>query len=408
MKILMLTPYLPYPLMSGGQIRTYNLLKKLSRKHDITLFALIKNEAEQKFVPELEKYCRKVRVFKRSSQPFTLKNILKTAFSSYPFLVIRNQAEGSMEAIKEEIADGHYDLIHAETFYMMPHLPESKVPVILVEQTIEYLGYESYVLKAPRFLQALLSIDVDKIRNWEKYYWQKADRLIVMSQEDKNFIIKQLAASSKSGQARYRKKIDVVANGVDTAWFNAKKRRPTKAPTILSVGTFKWLPNREAVDFLVDKVWPEIKKLLPQVRLWIVGSLPPPKVLSYGDKDPQITVTASLADIRDAFKAADVLLAPVFSGKGTRYKVLEAMASGTPVVASQIAVEGLDVRNGTHVLTSDNASEMARLTCQVLRDRQLWQKLARNGKKFVQDNYDWQLISKKLDGIYQEIGNYDR
>lgn len=408
MKILMLTPYLPYPLMSGGQIRTYNLLKKLSKKHQITLFALIKNEAEKEFIPELEKYCHKVKVFKRSSQPFTLKNILKTAFSSYPFLVIRNQAEGSMEAIKEEIKQENYDLIHAETFYMMPHLPESKIPVILVEQTIEYLGYESYVLKAPRFLQTLLSVDVDKIKSWEKYYWRKADRLIVMSEDDKNFIVSKLAKSAKDARARYLKKIDVVANGVDTAWFNEKKRIRANVPTILSVGTFKWLPNREAVDFLVEKIWPKIKQLVPGVKLWIVGSSPTKRVLKYGQQDPQIQVAARLEDIRDAFKASDVLLAPVFSGKGTRYKILEAMASGTPVVASKIAVEGLNVVNGTHVLTSNDAVEMAELTSKIVKDQLLWKKLAHNGKKFVELNYDWQLISKKLDNIYQEIGNYDR
>ena len=85
MKILMLTPYLPYPLLSGGQIRTYNLLKKLSNKHQITLFAMIKNEEEKQYVSELEKYCHKVRVFKRSEKPFTIKNIFKTAFSGFPF-----------------------------------------------------------------------------------------------------------------------------------------------------------------------------------------------------------------------------------------------------------------------------------------------------------------------------------
>lgn len=406
MKILMLTPYLPFPLMSGGQIRTYNLLKKLSKKHQITLFALIKNEEEKQYIPELEKYCDKVRVFKRTSKPFTFSNILKTAFSSYPFLVIRNQAKESRDAIEEEIAHNKYDLIHAETFYMMPHLPECNVPVILVEQTIEYLGYESYVKKAPRWLRPMLSLDVDKIRSWEKYYWQKADRLIVMSDEDKDFIAQQLADFPKDGQNKYLKKIDVVANGVDTAWFEEKKRQPSTQPTILSVGTFKWLPNREAVDFLVQKVWPYIKQRVANAQLLIVGSSPTEKVIGYGAKDPHITVAASIADIRDAFKSSDVLLAPVFSGKGTRYKILEAMASGTPIVASEIAVEGLHVKNGVHVLTSNDPKKMADLTIQVLNNRQLWEKLASNGKKFVKENYDWQLISKKLDSIYQEIGSH--
>ena len=395
MKILMLTPYLPYPLLSGGQIRTYNLLKKLAKKHQITLFALIKDESEKAYIGELEKYCQQVRVFKRSRKPFTLKNILKTAFSSYPFLVIRNQSLTVTGAIKEELANSNYDLIHAETFYMMSHLPELKIPSILVEQTIEYLGYENYAKKAPWFLRPILNIDVNKIRSWEKHYWQQADQLIVMSEEDKKFIAEELGREDK---------IAVVANGVDNQWFDQIKRQKTTIPTILSVGTFKWLPNREAVEFLVEKIWPLVKKRLKQVRLEIVGNAPSQKVLNYGINDLEINVAGQVEDIRYAFKNADLLLAPVFSGKGTRYKILEAMACSTPVVASKIAVEGLDVENGKHVLTSNDAHELAELTVKVLTDQKLWKKLSINGKQFVKDHYDWQMISQKLDAIYQKIG----
>lgn len=395
MKILMLTPYLPYPLLSGGQIRTYNLLKKLAKKHQITLFALIKDESEKAYIGELEKYCQQVRVFKRSRKPFTLRNILKTAFSTYPFLVIRNQSLTVTGAIQEELANQNYDLIHAETFYMMSHLPDLKIPSILVEQTIEYLGYENYAKKAPWFLRPILNVDVNKIRTWEKHYWQEADQLIVMSSEDKKFIAKELGRADK---------IAVVANGVDNHWFDQVKRQKTAVPTILSVGTFKWLPNREAVDFLVEKIWPLVKKKLKNVRLQIVGNAPSQKVLNYGLADPNISVAGQVEDIRYAFKSADLLLAPVFSGKGTRYKILEAMACSTPVVASKIAVEGLDVENGKHVLTSNNAEELAELTIKVLTNQQLWHQLSMSGKKFVQDHYDWQSISKKLDTIYQKVG----
>lgn len=396
MKILMLTPYLPYPLLSGGQIRTYNLLKKLSKKHQITLFALIKNESEKQYIGELEKYCHKVKVFKRTEKPFTLKNIFKTVFSTFPFLVIRNQADGSLEAVREEISKENYDLIHAETFYMMPHIPECKIPIILVEQTIEYLGYESYAKKANLFLKPFFDIDVKKIYRWEKYYWQKAERLIVMSEDDRQFIGKELD----------KEKIDVVANGVDTKWFSEKKRQEIETPTILSVGTFKWLPNIEAVDFLVNKIWPNIKEKMPNARLLIVGNAPTERVLEYGKNDPQIEVAGRVEDIRDAFQSAHVLLAPVFSGKGTRYKILEAMASGTPVVASKIAVEGLNIEDGKHVLTSNSAKVLAELTVKLLNDTKLWRTLSENGKEFVAKNYDWELISQKLDHIYQEIGNY--
>lgn len=392
MKILMLTPYLPYPLLSGGQIRTYNLLKKLSQKHEITLFALIKENTERQYIPELEKYCTKVQVFKRSQSPFTATNIFRTLFSSYPFLVVRNYVPETIDAIRQELSTCDYDLIHAETFYMMPHLPQTSVPTILVEQTIEYLGYESYAerVKIP-LLKSLLKIDIAKIKRWEKFYWNSCQKLIVMSDEDKHYIANQIDSAEK---------IEVVANGVDAAWFAQKKAEVPKEPTVLSVGTFKWLPNVEAVSFLVKNVWPLIKDQVTDARLWIVGNAPTKEVLSFQDKDPSITVTGGIPDIRDAFKGASVLLAPVFSGKGTRYKILEAMASETPIVATEIAVEGLGVEHGKEVLISNTAEGLADLTVSLLQDKTKRAVLAKNGRAFVTKHYDWESISKKLDQVY--------
>lgn len=392
MKILMLTPYLPYPLLSGGQIRTYNLLKKLAEKYEVTLFALIKEESERQYIPELEKYCAKVRVFKRSQKPFTLRNIINTAFSSFPFLVIRNHVPETIQAVEEELKAEQYDIIHAETFYMMPNIPKTKIPIILVEQTIEYLGYESYADKVKFWpFRQILKIDIAKIRRWEEYYWRSCTKLITMSQEDKDLINETLQSPNK---------IEVVSNGVDVKWFAQKERQLPKDLTILSVGTFNWLPNVEAVKFLVEKIWPIVKKKLPTSKLWIVGNAPTPEIFEYQKKDTSITITGGIPDIRDAFTGAHVLVAPVFSGKGTRYKILEAMASGTPIVATQIAVEGLGVEHGIEVLIGNTAKELANQTVKLLQQPELQKKLAKNGKEFVQTQYDWEFIAKKLDRIY--------
>lgn len=399
MKILMLTPYLPYPLLSGGQIRTYNLLKKLANKHEITLFALIKDDQERQYISELEKYCSKVKVFNRSQKPFTFHNVTTALLSTYPFLVIRNLAPKTIEAIEEELSTQPYDLIHAETFYMMPHLPKTSIPTILVEQTIEYLGYESFAKKAFPLIKPLLNLDINKIKRWEKHYWDKCDKLIVMSEDDKNYVADKVSNPEK---------IEVVSNGVDSDWFDQTVRQLPTEPTILSVGTFNWLPNVEAVNFLVQKVWPLIKQQVPHARLNIVGNSPTKEVLNYQLSDSQITVAGRIPDIRDAFKKSHVLVAPVFSGKGTRYKILEAMASGTPVVASTIAVEGLEVEHGKHVLTSNTAEGMAEYAVKVLNDQSLWRKLSTNGYSFVTKHYNWDVISAKLDGIYQDIGERSR
>lgn len=389
----MLTPYLPYPLVSGGQIRTYNLLKNLSKNHDITLFALIKDEKEREHLQELKKYCSKIRLFKRTKNPFVLRNILLAGFSPYPFVVTRNLPIGMKSAVKAELERKSYDIIHAETFYMMPNIPPTNIPTILAEQTIEYLGYQDYMKKANKLLRPLLAIDIAKIKYWERYFWGKADKLITMSDDDKVFIEKELGKSLN---------ISVVANGVDLAFFSKIKKKLPAAPTVLFVGTFKWLPNIEAVDELVTQIWPRIIARVPQARLKIVGFSPTKKILSYA-ANHTIEVLGAVEDIREAFATSHVLLAPIRSGKGTRYKVLEAMITGTPVVATNLAVEGLELESDKQVLTADSIEELAKLTVRVLKNKDLQESLAKSGVELVKSRYSWSLVAKHLDAVYKEF-----
>lgn len=392
MKVLMLTPYLPYPLVSGGQIRTYNLLKALSAKHDITLFALIKDESEREHLSELKKYCSKIVLFKRTRHPFVLRNILLAGFTAYPFVVTRNLPLGMAAAIQKELSSNSYDLIHAETFYMMPNIPDTKIPIILAEQTIEYLGYQDYMKKANPLLRPILAIDVAKIKYWERYYWKKADKLITMSEDDKQFIEKELGVKTNTS---------VVANGVDLAYFSAVKKNLPKDPTVLFVGTFKWLPNKEAVEEIVTKIWPLVLQKLPSAKLRIVGFSPTPRIQSFA-KDPSIEVLGAIKDIRTAFATSHVLLAPIRSGKGTRYKVLEAMITGTPVVATPLAAEGLDLKDGQNVLLATTAQELSEKVVRLLKDEKLQLKLAKAGQLIVKANYGWDQIAKVLGRVYNE------
>ena len=392
----MLTPYLPYPLLSGGQIRTYNLLKNLKDNHEITLFSLIKDESERKYKKELDKFCKKVVLLKRTKNPWDLRNILLAGFTAYPFLVTRNMPLSASRLIVKELSRQSYDLIHAETFYMMPNIPATKIPTLLVEQTIEYLGYQNYAQKSKLWpVKPLLYLDIAKIKYWEKYYWEKANRLVTMSDEDRQFIQSEIGNSQQ---------IDVVANGVDMDYFKLTKIKRPSNPTVLFVGTFKWLPNADAVEFLVEKIWPLIIKQISNAKLHIVGFSPSKKILSYAKND-SITVSGNISDIRDAYGQAHVLLAPVRSGKGTRYKVLEAMATGLPIVGTKLSVEGLPVKSGSDVLISDTDQGLAEKTIQLLKDRQLQEKLAQNGKKLVAQQFEWSIISKELDRIYKEVGN---
>jgi len=266
MRILMLTPYLPYPDSSGGQIRTQNLLKHLKREHQITLFSLIKDK-EKKYVPILEKnFCDQVKVFNRPEKPWTINNIIRTGFSNLPFLIVRNFSPKAKEAIEKELAQNAYDLIHVETFYAMPHIPQTNIPVVLVDQTIEYQVYRHYVHHAaPFFLRPLLNLDVSKLKHWERYYWRQADKVIAVSEEDRQEMLK----------LEPELNVSIVPNGVNLDFFAKNTSWRTNQPTILFVGNFHWLQNTEAAEVLIKEILPLVKKQIPNVRVLIMDQHQP-------------------------------------------------------------------------------------------------------------------------------------
>ena len=393
MKILMLTPYLPYPLLTGGQTRSYNLIKRLSSLgHEITLFCLIKDQGERKYVGNLEKFCKEVQVFKRSEKPWTLTNILKTGFSLYPFLVIRNWAKGEKGAIGKKILEEHFDLIHAETFYVMPHIPKTSIPILLVEQTIEYLVYKHFAdgFKIP-LLRQLLYIDVAKMKFWELKYWKRASKVVAMSDDDKKSMLHQLP----------NLEVDIVPNGVDGKFFAEKIKSRSNQPIILYLGNFTWLQNREAAKVLIEKVWPKIKMRITDAKLWIIGK--DAKDFFLDSKVPDIRVD-EVEDVREVYQQASILVAPIYGGGGTRYKNFEAFASGLPVVTTSIGIRGTQVKDGMEVIIRDNPEDIAQAAVDLLNDVELYKKIAKNAKIMVEEKYDWDPIAKNLSKIYQELG----
>ena len=391
----MIVPFLPNTHMSGGQTRWYNIIKYLSKNHEITLYSLIKEESEKRFIPELTKYCKKVKVFKRPKSPWTVRNILLTVFSLYPLLVIRNWSPKEKRALKKELEENSYDLIHAETFYVMPHIPDTKVPSILVEQTIEYQVYKHYVdNEVPFFLRPLFMIDVLKLKYWEQYFWKKTDRLVAVSEEDRRSMRELIPGI----------KVDIIPNGVDADHF-ANYKIPKKEPrrVLYGAANFKWLQNVEAVEFLAEEIWPKIEKKSKDAILWIVGTSIPKKILDLARHNLRIEVTESIPDVRDALKSATIMIVPVKGPGGTRLKMLEALAAGLPVVSTTVGAAGLDLKHRHHAMISDSPEEIANYTLELLKDSALAKKIGKNGQKYVKKYFDWDVLGKLHDDIYNQI-----
>lgn len=394
----MLTPYLPYPLFSGGQTRSFNLIKNLSSHHEITLFSFIRSESEKSYIKNLTPFCNKILVFKRRPA-WSPINILLSGFTLYPFLVVIYLSRTLKKTLSSELKSQKYDLIHAETFYVMPNIPKTKTPTLLVEQTIEYQVYQHFMNNSSfSLLKPFFWLDVQKVKFWESYYWKKASKVVAVSEDDK----------LKMRKAVPTLDVGVVPNGVDSHAFpyeykNYGNWNSIKSPTILYVGNFRWLQNREAANILINKIWPKIKKELPQSRLLIVGR----SIESLKDlKKEGVIFDENVSDIQTAYQQADLMLAPIKGPGGTRLKVLEAMVSGCPVITTPVGIEGIEVKNGREVLIGNSDEELFQLTIKVLKDGRLRDKMSRLGRQFVVQKYEWAKITGKLERIYQEVCVY--
>ncbi|MDO8610411.1 MAG: glycosyltransferase, partial [bacterium] len=288
MKILMLTPYVPYPPSSGGQIRTFNLLKYLSQKHDITLVALYKNDTEKKYLSHLKQYCKKIYLCRRPKKPWQFNNIFKAIFSSQPFLVVRNYSKEAKEIVDQLLKKQRFDVIHAETFYIMPHISYTKIPIVLVEQTIEYKVYQHFINTLPCIIRFILTFDILKLKYRERFFWRKANIVAAVSESDET-MIKQLEPHIKT---------TIVPNGAGDEMI-AQKLTPKdlREPIIFFQGNFNWLQNVEAAKYLIQSIYPNLIKLLPSMKLIISGQnahkikLSGQKNISIVDIDPGDSTT---------------------------------------------------------------------------------------------------------------------
>lgn len=399
MKILMLSSFLPFPLYSGGHIRLFNVIKQLSKKHEITLICEKRSTQHADDIKEVAKYCKVITVERKKQ--WSLRNIIKTGFSLEPFLLVGHTNKEMQHEIKKALDTTKFDVIHIETSYIMQNLPPTTIPVVLIEHNVEYQVYKRYVDNAPLFLRPLLYIDVLKLYKKEREFWKKADRLVAVTKQDKKVM----------GDSR----VGVVPNGVDIDTFHFSKQHekiyhsvakhltmPEK--TILFIGDFKWIQNRDTVRWIMNDIWPFLLRSIEtqvKIKMWIVGRNIPQSIKANNKYDSIVLDENAPKQTTEIFKKADILLSPIRVGGGSSYKILEAMASGVPVVTTKLGLDALEAKVGIHALVGEDTRTLVEQTSLLLRDSKLYDQIAKNGRTLIEEKYDWEKIAQTLDAIYQ-------
>lgn len=397
MNILLVSSYLPYPLTSGGHIRLFNLIKELNNRHKITLVCEKRDYQGQAEIDELRKFCKKVIVVPRKKQ-WAIRNIIKTGLSLCPFLITGHTSFEMKREIQRELNENQFDLIHAETSYIMQNIPPTHIPVVLVEHNVEYLVYKRFVDNAPLILRPLLYLDVLKLEYWEEKMWRKAAKLVAVSESEKEIMEK------------IRKDVVIVSNGVDVNKFKmTNDQRPTTSDKrILFIGEFKWMQNRDAIEFILKEIWPKLRsEFIPSMmdkgmKLWVVGRNIPDYIRKLtGDKniifDEQAPKQTELI-----YQKSDLLLAPIRVGGGTSFKILEAMASGVPVITTSLG-NAINAKENSEIVLAQSAQDFVVSVKKLLSDVEFYKTISVNARKLVGEKFNWQKIAQDLNSVYESI-----
>lgn len=396
MRILYITPYVP----SLIRVRPYNLIKYLSRRgHLVTVLSLQSTEQEERDADELRSCCHRVETVGLTKQQSAL-NCLKALPTMTPLQAAYCYSPAMHRLIGRVLREEQFDIVHVEhlrgahfgtTVARMPKVYDSVDCISLL--------FEKALHSAPSLASRLIAwLDLGRTRRYEGQLINRYDKVLVTSPQDKEALLELDGCAHEQDQ---KKKIAVLPNGVDLEYF-ASANGDREPETLVFSGKMSYHANVAAASHLVQGVMPLIWARRPEVGLEIVGNHPPQTICALA-QDDRVHVTGFVPDLRPYLARATVSVSPMQYSVGIQNKVLEAMATGTPVVASSQACSALTVRDGTHLLMADDPATFAEQVLRLLDDIALRQKIAMNGRNYVEERHDWRTIAGNLESIYAEV-----
>lgn len=367
MKVLFLARDLPDPPNNGYKKRNFYLIKALESKGI------------------------EVKLFVPSEKPGTkIKALFLSLFSTLPFSVKIRTSLKSKEDLEKLLKENPIDIIICDAVQRALNIPDDINAVkILYEHNIESVIVKRYAEKEKNIFKKLFALqEYMKLSNFEKKVWAKFDYCIACSDVDKKNI-ETIAGKDK---------VITVDNGVDLQYFNPGSYQ-LEPDTLVYTGQIGWYPNEDALIYFVEEIMPAIKKSIPSLKLWIVGGKPSDRIKFLANNDSNITVTGFVDDVREYMARAFVYIVPLRIGSGTRLKILEALSMKKAVVTTSIGCEGINVQDNKHLLIRDNPQDFAQAVIELLRNEDLRLRLGENGRKLVEEKYDWNIVFKDLDKI---------
>ena len=407
----MLAENLPYPTLKGGDLRSWQNVNALMGIGQVGVFGLCSNDLRAAAEPG-----EKLLFWRSSSDPalaFPLPKNRKVAARAWFLDPAGHPADlyfsaTAAEEISGLMAEFKPHIVVIERLWLFRYIECVKrfgCRVVLDNHNVESVLYRQIGGSIPGGdLRARLMRDAIPARTEaiERKASQSVDQVWVCSRED---------ARLMRGLYGLSAPIHVVPNGIDVqSYSDTRAVKHSRAPveqasgkSILFTATFAHPPNEKAALFLIQEVFPRLTTINPDCRLLLVGNAPTPEMIRAAQGNSRILITGAVPDVRPYIASASAMVVPLFQGSGTRFKILEAFASKTPVISTATGAEGLCVKPEVHLLIAASAPEFVAGLQQLWLDKSLAGRLTENAYRLVKRSYSWEAARRKIGKAAQEL-----
>jgi len=383
-RILFLTSRFPFPPIGGDKLRTYNFIKYLKKKHQLTIISFIENEDELNYPDRYNNYFDKIVMIKLPKYQ-SYFNCVYGIFTDNPLQIHYYYSNKMKKAIADELNSNKYDLIIFHLIRMAQYIDDN----VDVKNVIDFTDAISLnYLRSKKYQKGWSSgvnlLESKRVFKYEMESISKADKSIFISKIDAEHLL------SKNNSD----KIEIVPNGVDLNKFSYYTGE-YNLNQISFIGNMRTFPNTDAVLYFVNEIFPILKNKVPELKFFVVGNEPSKEVLKVHDGE-SIFVTGFVDSVIPFIEKSVVVVAPMRVGAGIQNKILESLAIGTPVVTTSIGAEGLD---SDKLYIANTPHDISIKILELINNPILRREKSLNGRKYIEENYNWDFVLKKLDEI---------
>ena len=388
MRILVLSPVLPYPPTWGFVTRVYQFLRLLASRHSVTVLTYADRDDSEE-VAALREFCTAVHTvpLERGSKRL---GQLRSLVSPVSYQWRSHYSPLMQQRLTQLTADEQFDVIQVESSQLACFDFPAGPVLVLDEHNIEYeLLYRTFLTERSPVRRAYNWIEFRKFRREETGAWRRATGISATSAREAEIIQDIAGRPARS-----------VPNGVDVRYFSAGDE-PADPDAIVLTGLMKYRPNVDAAVYFVREVLPRIVSARPKLVFYIVGGEPSDEVRQLAG--PNVVVTGTVPDVRPFVRRAAVFVVPLRMGSGTRLKVLEGLSMEKAMVSTSLGCEGIDVEHNRHLLIADDAASFAAAVLSLLEDPARARALADAGRELVEAKYRWESVVDGLESFYEEL-----